>query len=863
MKPLIYQPPYDKFSIIKLYSKRRFLVFIQLIMLISLPLFSRGQRIIADSIFIPQDTLEFTTDTTSLNDTLNKTDSVQTASSIISKDAVESKVHYKARDSTRFDLEEQKLYLFGDAEVYYEQVILKAALIEVDLDSNLVYARGVTDSLGNPVGTPVFKDGDQEFSSYKMTYNFRTKKGKINEVITQEGEGYIHGKDVKKTGGDVIYIKDGKYTTCNLPHPHFSLSSRKLKVIPGKKIITGPAVLVIEDVPTPLGVPFGIFPNSGDRSSGVLIPAPGESTEQGFFLQNGGYYFGFSDKIDLALRGDIYSKGSYGLYAITNYRNRYRFHGNMQISRSVTKTGVIREDPAYSESRNFFINWLHSQDPKARPNSRFSANVNAGTRSNFRNNLNTTTTDYLSNTFNSNINYTKSFPGKPFTLSLAARHSQNSNTGIVNLTLPEAAFTVQRIYLPGSLKKVGISSTLNAKNEINVHDSLISMNNLPELSRDFRYGVRNTIPISTSMKVMKYFSLNPSFTTNQILYFETIRKSWDPVDSVVAIEEVKEVEAIASYSPSVALSTILYGLFQFRKGKIQAIRHKMTPSIGYIYTPENRSGLATYIDTAGRAVEYSIFEQGVYGTLNSREAQSISLSLQNNLEMKVRSASDTGEVVKKLKIFENLAFSTFYNATADSLNWAPVNISGWTTLWKNISLNFGGNLDLYSIDSAGNRYNSFYWDEQNSPGRLTNAFVALGISLRSPLGEQNASVNPGQNLVYEPYIDFDVPWNLNINYKMNYSKPAYEENLNQTLNFSGDLSLTDKWKVGFTSGYDFDAKDLTYTTLNIYRDLHCWEMSMMWIPSGIRQSYTFTIKVKASVLQDLKMEKKNLPQSQF
>jgi lipopolysaccharide export system protein LptA len=857
LKPLLYQLSYGKFSINKLYSKLRIPLFIQLVMLISSPLLVSGQGTDNDSLTTIIDSLH-RGDTTAVSDSI-------TTNSIVSKDALESKVTYRAKDSTRFDLVNQKLYLFGNAEVHYDQIVLKAAIIEVNLDSNLVFARGAPDSSGKIVGTPVFKDGDQEFSSTQMTYNFKTKKGKINEVITQEGEGYLHGKDVKKTEGDVIYIRDGKYTTCNLPHPHFSIASRKLKVIPGKKIITGPAVLVIEDVPTPLGIPFGMFPNSNDRSSGILVPAPGESNSQGFFLQNGGYYFGFSDKVDLTIRGDIYSKGSYAFNALSTYRSRYRFNGNVNISRSITRLGVIKEDPSYSESKNFFLNWVHNQDPKARPNSRFSANVNAGTQANFRNNLNTTTSDYLSNTFNSNISYSKTFAGTPLSMSLAARHSQNSNTGIVNLTAPDATFNMQRVYLPGKLKKIGISSTLTAKNEINVHDSLISANNMRELAKDFNYGARNTIPISTSLKFLKYFSFNPSLSSTQLLYYESIQKIWNPEDSSVITRKSPGLQAAANYSHSYNVSTILYGIFQFKGEKIQAIRHKMTPSIGYAVTPKNNSGLRSYTDgSTGEKVDYSIFEDGVYSGLNTREARNVTMSLQNNLEMKVKNNKDSSEATKKIKLLENLSLSTSYNTVADSLNWAPVSIQGRTYIGKNTSLNFGGTVDLYTLDSAGRTINTFHWDKERKLGRLTNGYITLGLNLRSPQGGDKQTESQGPpGSVYQPYIDFDVPWTLNMNYKLDYSKPQFKDEIRQTINFSGDLSLTPKWKIGFTSGYDVDAKDLTYTTVNFYRDLHCWEMSFNWIPIGFRQSYTFTIKVKASVLQDLKLEKRNLPQAQL
>ena len=449
----------------------------------------------------------------------------------ISPDAINSKVKYLAEDSMMFDMETGKMYLWNNAEVYYEDIVLKADYIELDLNNNLVVADGLMDSTGTMQGMPVFKDKTSEYEAGRMVYNFKTKRGKISEVRTQEGDGYIKGNEVRKTPTNVVYVKNGYYTTCNLPHPHYSLATTKLKVIPGDKIVAGPTVLKIGDVPTPLGLPFGLFPNTKERSSGILIPSYGDSPSRGFFLTKGGYYLGISDHVDLSLMADIYSKGSWGAKVISNYKNRYRFSGRVDLEYNKILNSYP-EFPDYSETQDFFFRWNHSLDPKANPYSSFSADVNVGTNSNFRNNVNSSNQEYLSNVFQSNISYSKRFPGKPFNLTASARHSQNTQTGAFNVTLPQVSFSVNRQMpfrnsLNGgrALKNLGFSYSANATNQLRTQDSLLSLNNFDQLKKDFQSGVVHRLPISTSMKIFKYFSLNPTVTFSEIWAFKSIEKS--------------------------------------------------------------------------------------------------------------------------------------------------------------------------------------------------------------------------------------------------------------------------------------------------------------------------------------------------
>jgi len=768
-----------------------------------------------------------------------------------SPDALKSTVTYKAVDSIRIDMNSKLVYLFGKSEVYYENVELKSEEIEIDMDSSIVEARGKQDSLGEYFGEPVFSENGSIVNSHEMKYNFDTKKGLITEAITHEGENYIHGEKIYKTPDDILFIKNGKYTTCNLDHPHYFFSARKLKIIPEDKIVTGPANLVIEDVPTPIAIPFGFFPNSNKQKSGLIIPSPGESGQYGFFLLDGGYYLALSDNVSTQLTGDYYTKGSWAGNMLTNYKKRYKFTGSFNTSYSVFKNGY-KEFPNYSENSNFFVKWNHQQDPRARPNSVFSANVNFGNSENYTNDFNSTGAQYLSTSFNSTVSYKKAWTGKPFNLSINGYHSQNTLNKSVTVRLPEIAFNVSRLYplkrkTVGKQKlyeKIGISYSMNTKNEITAGDSLFNSNNIGVLMDDFKNGMKHTIPVSTSFKALKYFTITPSFNYSEIWYLESLNKTWNTDSNRVETDTLNSFVRGNTYNMSASASTRIYGMYQYRGKVIKALRHVMTPSIGFSYIPENKSGLKSYIDSSNTKYDYSIFENGIYGQTNTSEAGLINLGLLNNLEMKVRNRKDSLGEDSKIKLLENLKISSSYNIIADSLNWSNIIIGARTYLFKKINLNFTGTLDPYSLDSNKttsqiSRVNISEWDKNGRIGRFTNLNLAAGFSIKSKktTDEKDSNYGTEQELEYiranpEAFIDFNVPWTLSMNYNVRYSKPYYQSTIIQTLNFNGDFSLTPKWKVGFNSGYDFEQKDISYTSVDIYRDLHCWEMSFHWVPFG-------------------------------
>lgn len=798
-------------------------------------------------------------------DTLTKT---------VPKAFLDDKVDYHADDSMITDITNQKAYLYNNAVVIYQDMTLKAGYIEIDFKNSIVYAYGIKDSTGKEIQRPDFKNKDGQYVAGYIAYNFGTKKGKIKDVITQQDEGYIHGSDIKKDTNDVYYVKDGKYTTCDLPHPHYYIGAKKIKVIPDDKIITGPAELWVADIPTPLVLPFGYFPNKKGRRSGILIPSYGESAAWGFFLKDGGFYFGGNEYVDLALTGDAYSNGSFGGAANTNYRKRYRFEGAFNVKYSRNLTGDI-ELPNSTVENNFFVRWRHTQDPKAHPSSRFSADVNAGT-SKYNKYNGSVTGDYLQSNFLSNISYSKSFTGTPFNFAANARHNQNTITKKMDITLPELSLTMNRIYPFKNKKrvtnnwydKIGVSATANARNDISAYDSTLFTN---QTLHQMRNGMRFTVPVTTSFNVLRYLTVTPAINASSNIYFETIDKHFDPETNKVVTDTVPGTVMANDFSASASVSTRLYGDYYFRTKRLKQIRHVATPSLSTSYRPDFSESKYGYYRTvaldsnAVNTLQYSIFQNGIYGSPAAGRSGILAFGLNNTLEAKTKSQSDSGAVYKKVTLLDNLGVAFSYNMAVKNYNWSPIVITGRTRLFKALDINTSTTLNPYQIDTAGNRIERFEWNNGRI-GRLTNMSVTFSTSLRS---KEKQGIKPVSNtatqdqLDYinshpEAYVDFNVPWNFSIFYSVNYSRPGLPktELTTQSLSFSGDVSLTKKWKISLSSGYDFTSKQMTLTSIDVYRDLHCWEMRFNWVPFGFRQSFSIDINVKASVLKDLKLSRR-------
>ena len=786
-------------------------------------------------------------------------------------DALRSKVEYSAKDTIRFDVERDKVYLYRQAEITYENMNLKAGRIEIDWESRILFAQGIEDSLGNMTELPVFTQDNQNFTAYSMRYNFDTKKGKITYAKTREGEGYIHGETVKRDSTNDLFIRYGKYTTCDLDTPHFYIAANKLRIINQKKIVTGPAYLVIENVPTPLVIPFGFFPNKKGRSSGIIFPTYGESSSRGFFLQHFGYYFGFSDYVVAAVTGDAYTLGGYLVNVSSDYAKRYHFRGNLRANYSVTRTSEP-ELSDFSQRKDFLVNWTHSQDPKANPGSTFGASVQFGTGSFYRNNL-SSPANYLGNTYSSSVSYSRAWIGTPFSLSTALRHSQNTLSRDIQISAPDVVFNVARIN-PFKNKsrigeekwfeKIGASYSMHALNSISTKDSLL----FEEGSFDkWNNGIQHSIPLSTSFRVMKFFNVSPSANYTERWYFRTIEKHFNPDSLRLETDTLRHFSAARDYSVSASVSTRIYGMFQFQKSPIAAIRHVLSPFFGFSYRPdfsEQRFGYYKKVtaDTLGNEQLYSIYEGQLFGGPGAGKSGILSFGLDNNLEMKVRTQSDTGATQKKVKLLESFSVASGYNLAADSLQWQSVSVNGRTTLFDKANVSFGASFDPYAVIKDGERIVRVNQTEialNNRIGRLTSANLSLSAGMASNKNEDKKKKMEEENLNPADYIDFSVPWSINVSYNLNYNKSSdfAESTTRQSVGFSGDISLTQRWKVGYSSGYDFVAHQFTYSSFSFYRDMHCWEMRLTWIPFGFQQSYSFQINVKSSVLQDLKLTKKN------
>ena len=840
------------------------------------------------------------------------TDSIQ-VDSIKNIGEIETTINYSATDSIFYDLKTQTLKLYGNSKIDYGDINLTAYEILIDWDEQTIDANYRVDSLGKKIGKPIFTEDNQSYETDKITYNFDSKKAKIKGIVTQLDDAYMQGEDVKKNELDELFIHDAKYTTCNLSEPHFHISAKKIKVIPGKKVLSGPFHLKFGNIPTPLGFIFGMFPQPKKKISGIIMPNYGEEQRRGFYLRDGGYYFAASDNIDLRLTGDIYSKGSYGLTLGTSYKKRYSFSGSLRFNFNKSKTGTF-ENPAISN--DFSFSWSHSPDSKGR-SSRFSSSVNFQTNS-YNQNKNLVYSDFnesINAQFNSNISYNKTFKGTPFNLSANLRHSQNVQTKKVNLTLPDVSYNMSRIYPFKNLGKLGKTAlgklsishrftgkiqlsngtsggSLGGLNIINSSDNFsdqieFNFDNISSIIDRSKIGGKHTIPISTSFNLLKYFTVSPSINYNEIWYFKKLSYNYNEIENGIEIDTTNAFSRAWSYNSALSLSTRIYGTVFFKKGKIKAIRHVISPEISLSFSPDFTKPRYGYyeniqINEEGDTRLLSNYENFLYGTPRIGSSATMNFYIGNNLEMKVVDKTDTISGTKKIKIFENLSFSSSYNFLADSFNLAPIRFSTRTSFFKRlINLSLSGNIEpyAYKLDStssgSGNeiiyqrRINELSLKNNQGIGSLAFVNIALGFRFsakdfrkendddkESTFGTREEIDYINANLA--EYIDFNVPWSINASYNLNRRKIGFRDpTITQTLTFSGDVSITEKTKISFRSGYDFKNKMLTQTSINATRDLHCWRINFSWVPFGRFQSYNLSINAVSALLQDLKLEKRS------
>lgn len=803
----------------------------------------------------------------------------------VSPNAIDNIIKYNARDSVSMDLSSRSATLYGDGHIDYDSMVLKAERVVVDFDRKILTAHGQPDTADGVVGRPFFLQGAAEYHADTITFNYSTKKGIINGVITQEGEGFLHGHKVKKLNDTVMYLSGGSYTTCNYAHPHFAINFTKSKLITGDKIVTGPAWLSIEDVPTPIALPFAFFPITHTRRSGVLIPSYGWMNYRGYYLKDGGYYFALGDNWDLSLLGDIFTNLSWAVEARSNYYKRYKYRGAFDVRYGITYEGIRGDSNTFSSFSDFKVTWTHNQDPKANPTSRFSANVNLQSRNYNRNTTNRN--DYFNSTTTSSISFTTSL-GSYLNLAASTRESYNVQTGVMNIKLPSISLSSVTLYPLRRRNPIGgyrwwenisLSYVLNAENNVTAVDSLLFERSTLDA---MQYGIHHSIPLSSTVKLLRFFNWTNSLTYNERWHWSTIRQNYDNTTGTVTVDTVRGFAANRDFNISSSLSTRVYGMFQFRKGPLKALRHVINPSVSFSYHPdfgrESYGWWRQYTDTNGYVHRYSIFQNSLYGGPPDGESGSIRFAVGNNLEVKVQNPFDSAAEVHKVTLLENLNLSISYDLARDSLNWSSLSISGRTTLFRTLVINYSGSFSPYVIDTLGRLHNQFLWEKERRLFRADNSTWSAQVSYSfnnntfrrdgaKSQGHPTATIlqtpyNYNPVLMTGGYVDFSVPWNISLNYNFSYVNTFVAREMNmshqtiRSISLSGNVTFTKNWKVAMTTGYDFVGKGMSYTTVDIYRDLHCWEMKFSWVPFGYYRSWYFQINIKADALRDVKYDKR-------
>lgn len=848
-------------------------------------------------------------------DSLRVADSTSRADSLflLDKSSLTRPAFSGAKDSIRQDFSngQRKMYYWGDVEVSYENIKLKADYMEYDMSTGTVYARGTYDSLAQEwKGQPEMTQGSQTFNMEEVRYNFNTRKARITNMITKEDDGILHGKNIKMMPDKSINITKGKYTVCDLEHPHYylKLSSAKVVTKPSQKTVFGPAHLVVEDVDLPIGIPFGFIPKRPDRATGLLMPSFGEENARGFYLRDAGMYFVLGDYFDMSLTGDYYTLGSWAANLNSRYMVKYKFTGNLAVNYSVDQTGE-KGSTDFFQSKNFGVRWSHSQDSKAHPGTSFSASVNFSSPSNSRYNSHSVS-EALQNQISSSISYSKNWNGK-FNLSVNALHSQNSRDSSYTFTLPNITFSVSTFY-PFKIKnrvgkerfyeKFALGYNTSIQNKINFKASEFGE---PGFIDKFQNGVAHNFSIKLpDFTLFKYLNVAPNVSYGMNWFFRKSEAYFDPETNSVKTEMGKQFGtfgATHNYSGSLSMSTRIYGMYNFGKyHKIQALRHVVSPSVSMSFSPEKGkafNGWRTfnYVDTLGvqKSYDYNIYQGQINSAPGKGKSATMSITLGNNLEAKVRDMKDTtGTGSKKVKILDQFNFSTGYNFLADSLKMNNVGLSMSTSIFGKLGINGNMNFDPYAINERGQRVNKYNLLETGVPLRLTNVSTSVSYSLsgkgtvkgndgsKSSGGDGGGSGNPAdyyRRIYYHPltgeyipggwlyYTNPNVPWSLNFNYSFSMSRSysyannqlSKKDNYTQTLGVQGNIQLTPKMSVQAQSGWDFTAMKMTTTQFSFRYDLHCFNISVSWVPSGMYQSYSFLISANAAALADLLRFKKS------
>lgn len=837
------------------------------------------------------------------------------------KDAIDAPVFYECTDSMVWS-RTGNAYLYGAGKVRYDKIELTADVIKLNMDSSVVHATGSIDTTGMSVGLPIFMDGGTPYESDKMSYNFKTKKGFINNVYTQQGDGFIMGGKAKKDSAGIFYSQDGKYTTCDAEHPHFYVRLTRAKVRPKKDVVSGPLYLVVEDVPLPLALPFGYFPFTSSYSSGIIMPTFGDETERGFYIRDGGYYFAISDKVDLRLTGEIFTKGSWGLGAASTYAVRYKYSGSVDFSYLVTKNGE-KGLPDYAVGKNFRLQWSHRQDPKVHPNSNFSASVNFATASYERSNLSSLYNPVLNSQSmrTSSVSYSYTFPNIGLSLSTTMNVAQNMQDSTLSLTLPNLSISLSKKY-PFKRKKragderwyekISLSYSGQMSNSISTKEDKVLKSNL---IKDWRNGFKHNIPVSATFQLFGFLNITPSFNYTERWYFKKINQEWDYATNSVAKDTVYGFNRVYNYNLSISANTTLYGFYQpagfLKNSRVHTVRHVFKPSISFSYAPDFGAEHYGYYDTyvytdengEARTVEYSPYQGSLYGIPSRGKTGSISFSVSNNVEMKWRTKNDS---LKKISIIDELGASLSYNLAAKTKPWSNLSTRLRLKLTKNYTFSFNATWATYAYafndrgqvivgdrtEWSYGRFGRFQGMSQNLSYTFNNKTFSKikqwfqgsdededadtqekeGASEEeSPKGgslkESKTKKAKDATVDNDGYMPFKFPWNLTISYgimmaentaaKINVKTMRYPYKFTQNMNISGNIGISDNWRINFTSGYNFQFKKLTTTTMNISRDLHCFEMSCGIVLSPYT-SFNFSFRATSQMLADaLKWDKRS------
>ena len=852
-----------------------------------------------DSVVIRVDSLTGHIDTLIVRaDTINHIDTMK----VEGDSEIKDKITYKARDSIVYDINAKKMYLYNGAETHYQKIQLNSDAIEFDWTTMEMMAQGAKDSTGEISGKPIFKDDGKEYRAGKMRYNFKNQRGKVYEVSTSEGDAYLHSEAVKRADSTSWYGYKSKYTTCNLDHPHFYFKAKKIKLIPNKIMVTGPANLWIADVPTPLYIPFGIFPVKQGRRSGIIVPKYGNDAQNGFFLRDGGYYWAASENFGLKVLATIYTNGTFEINPSMQYKWNYKFSGSLALG--YTRTAAADPDlPNPKATNDFRVSWNFQLDPKAAPSNTFSAGVNVST-ANYNAAHRVTDQTLYQTSLISNINYQKVFPRLPFlSLSISASHSQNLQNRQISVTFPEFRASVSRVApfkakissaKPKWYENIGILYGFQMKNTINTTDTMLTR---PDFYKSLRYGVSQNASIDAPFTIARFLNVTPSASYTERWYFQTLNESWINKDQVITFpggftvvnpggasylktDTVYGFKAARDFSANLSMSTKVTGIYKFKGKYVKALRHILTPQVAAVYRPDFGSNYWGYYANVRKNLfdptvsQYSHFDivNGVYGLPPSGKYAAVTWSLNNNFEMKVFSKKDTVTHERKLGILDRFNISGGYNFAADSLQLQPIAITGSMKIWENISTNFAVSMDPYALGTNGRTINRFYWDVTHKGLlRFTSANLSINAtfhgkakpSVQSPLNKAQHSMADYVSYNPDDYYDFNIPWNITAAYSMDLrsSFQTFTQHdsliLSQYLKVNGDFNLTAKWKVAINTGFDFTKKELTVTQVKVVRSLHCWELDFDWTAWPLNyQQFAIELKIVNPTLQDLKLTKK-------